>query len=106
MNAAGLSPAQQQTLWDGGEDLALWDESYGTSSTFKMAGGGLMHVAGVFMVPNAFPFNITGGGAQDLTNAQYVVRGFAVAGGATLTMRVDPNNVVGLPSLYDFRMVR
>ena len=106
MNAAGLSTTAQQVAWDGGEDLALWTETYGTSSTYKMAGGGSMRVAGVFMVPNAFPFNLTGSGAQDLSNAQYVVRGFAVAGGATLTMKVDPNNVVGLPSLYDFRTVR
>jgi hypothetical protein len=106
MNAAGLSLTQQQTLWDGGEDLSLWTETYGTSSTYQMAGGGAMRVAGVFMVPDAFPFNITGGGAQDLTNAQYVVRSFSVAGGATLTMKVDPNNVVGLPSLYDYRLVR
>jgi hypothetical protein len=106
MKAAGLTSAQQQTLWDGGEDLALWDESYGSGSDYKMAGGGLMHVAGVFMVPNAYPFNITGGGVQDLSNAQYIIRGFAVAGGATLTMKVDPNNVVAMPALFDFRMVR
>jgi Flp pilus assembly protein TadG len=106
MNAAGLPITAQRTLWDGGEDLALWTETYGSGSSYKMAGGASMHVAGVFMVPNAFPFQISGSGIQDLTNAQYVVRGFAVAGGATLTIKVDPNNVVGLPSLYDFRMVR
>jgi Flp pilus assembly protein TadG len=106
MTATGLSVTAQQVLWDGGEDLSLWDETYGTGPDFQMAGGGAMRVAGVFMVPNALPFNLTGGGAQDLTNAQYVVRGFSVAGGATLTMKVDPNNVVGLPSLYDYRMVR
>jgi hypothetical protein len=106
MAAAGLTTTQQQALWDGGEDLAFWTETYGTSTDFSMSGGGAMHVAGVFMAPNAFPFNLSGSGAQDLSNAQYVVRGFTVGGGATLTMRVDPNNVVGLPSLYDFRMVR
>jgi hypothetical protein len=106
MAASGLSVTQQQALWDGGEDLALWTETYGTGSTYKMAGGGAMHVSGVFMVPNAYPFNLSGTGIQDLTNAQYIVRAFAVAGGAVLTMKVDPNNVVGLPSLYDFRMVR
>lgn len=106
MTAAGLSTTQQQTLWDDGEDLAAWDETYGDLSTYKLAGGASIHVGGVFMVPNAFPFNLAGGGSQDLTNAQFVVRSFAVAGGAILTMKVDPNNVVGLPSLYDFRMVR
>jgi len=104
MNAAGLNTTQQQAQWDGGEDLALWTETAG--SGFSMAGGGGLRVAGVFMVPNADPFTLSGGAGQDLTNAQYVVRRFAVGGNATLTMRVDPNNVIGLPSLYDFRMVR
>jgi hypothetical protein len=104
MTAAGLNTTQQQAQWDGGEDLALWSETGG--SGFSMAGGGGLHVAGVFMVPNADPFVLNGGTGQDLTNAQYVVRRFAVGGNATLTMHVDPNNVIGLPSLYDFRMVR
>ena len=54
-----------------------------------------MKVGGVFMVPNAFPFNLTGSGAQDLTNAQYIVRGFAVAGGATLYERGLATAVLG-----------
>ena len=101
-----MTKAQQQTAWDGGEDLALWTETYGTGSDFKMAGGGSMHVGGVFMTPNAAPFTVTGNGNQDLTNAQFIATSFAVDGGAVLTMRVDPYNAVGLPSLYDFRMVR
>jgi Flp pilus assembly protein TadG len=106
MTAAGLSMTQQQAQWDVGEDLALWTETYGTGPTYKLTGGADMHVAGVFMVPNAFPFNIAGGGSQDFTNAQFVVRAFSVGGGAIMTMKVDPNNVVGLPSLYDYRLVR
>jgi Flp pilus assembly protein TadG len=106
MTALGLSVSQQQSLWSDGEDLAAWDETYGTGADYKLAGGASIHVGGVFMVPNAWPFGLAGGGAQDLTNAQFVVRGFSVAGGATLTMKVDPSNVVGLPSLYDFRIVR
>ncbi len=108
MTAAGLTPAQQQAAWDNGEDLALWAESMGTTSnpTFKMAGNGSLHVNGVFMTPNALPFTISGGVAQDLTNAQFIARGFAVDGGATLTMRVDPNNAVTLPQLGPFLLVR
>jgi Flp pilus assembly protein TadG len=104
MNAAGLSAAQQRAQWDGGEDLALWTETAGSGSS--MAGGGGLRVRGVFMVPNADPFVLNGGTGQDLTNAQYIVRRFSVGGNATLTMRVDPNNAIPLPSLYDFRMVR
>src|SRR3954447_8221319 len=43
MTAAGYSLTQKQAFWDGGEDLALWTESYGTGSVYKMAGGGKMH---------------------------------------------------------------
>lgn len=98
----------KQTLWDGGEDLALWDESYGdnSSNTFSMAGGGMMHVAGVFMVPNAAPFHITGSGTQDLTNSQYIVTRFSVGGGAVLKMGVDPYNSVPDPELTPFTLVR
>lgn len=107
MAAAGYTTdALKQPFWDGGEDLALWTETYGTGPTFKMAGGGNMHIAGVFMVPNAFPFTITGSGIQDLTNAQYVTRAFAVDGGATLKMQVDPHNAVGIPTLDPFTLVR
>lgn len=104
---APLTDAQKQAAWDGGEDLALWDESYGGSSspTFAMAGGGKMHVAGVFMAPNAAPFQISGGGVQDLSNAQYIVTSFSVGGNATLTMKVDPNNAIRPPG-FDFTMVR
>ena len=106
MVAAGLTTAQQQTLWDGGEDLALWTETFGDGPTYKMAGGGNLHVAGVFMVPNAFPFSISGGGLQDLTNAQFITRSFAVDGGAILKMAVDPYNAVPLPELNPFTLVR
>jgi hypothetical protein len=103
---AALTQGAKEALWSGGEDLALWTETYGTSSTFKMAGGGNMHVAGVFMVPNASPFTITGNGNQDLTNAQFVTRSFAVDGGASLKMQVDPYNAVGIPTIDPFTLVR
>lgn len=108
MTAVGLTPAQQQAARAGGEDLALWSESIGTASnpTFKMAGNGELHVNGVFMTPNAMPFTIAGGVAQDLTNAQFIARGFAVEGGATLTMRADASNAVPLPRLGPFLLVR
>ena len=101
-------PLTKQTLWDGGEDLALWDETYADNSgqTFGMQGGGFVHVAGVFMVPNAAPFNITGNAALDLTNSQFIVTKFSVDGGAILKMSVDPYNAVPLPKLTPFTLVR
>ena len=53
---------------------------------------------GVFMVPNADPFIISGGASLDLTNAQYVTTSIELNGNTTkITMRVDPNAAVSLP---------
>jgi hypothetical protein len=84
---------------NGMEDLALWSESGSNSSTnFSMTGGGLFRVRGVFMVPNAGPFIISGGASLNLTNAQYVASSIELNGsGTNITMRVDPNAAVTLP---------
>lgn len=93
----------QVAAWEDGEDLALWAESAGE---YSMAGGGSMQLVGVLMAPNASPFNLSGGGSQSLSNAQYIVRSFALAGGATLTMTVDPHSAVTVPQLDPFTLVR
>ena len=100
-----MSQADKQAAWDQLEDLAFWSEAYG-SGTFAMSGGSGLHLVGVFMTPNADPFSVTGGGSQTLTNAQYIATRFEVNGGASLTMRVDPNNTVTLPKLTTFDLVR
>ncbi|HET7690258.1 MAG TPA: hypothetical protein VFK41_07765 [Nocardioidaceae bacterium] len=102
---SALSQADKQAAWNQLEDLAFWSEAYG-SSKFTMSGGAGLHLVGVFMTPNADPFTVTGGGSQTLTNAQYVATKFEVNGGASLTMRVDPNNTVTLPKLTTFDLVR
>lgn len=94
---------------DGPEDLAFWDESYGSSSNpnYQMAGGGTLHTVGVYMVPNADPFTITGGASQTLTNAQYIATSIQLNGNnATLIMTVDPNSAVPLPRLALVGLVR
>ena len=101
----GVPQATRRAAWAGGEDLALWTETYGSGATYKMAGGGDLHVNGVFMLPNASPFTISGSGAQDMSESQFIVSKFAVDGGATLTMRAD-SFAVPLPTLADFRRVR
>jgi hypothetical protein len=58
------------------------------------------------MAPNANPFQITGSGSQVMNNAQYIASSFALSGGATLSMTVDPNNAVKLPKLGPFNLVR
>ncbi len=100
--ATGDPLATAVTAWhdvNGPEDLALWSESgTNSSTTYGMAGGGLFQVRGVFMVPNADPFIISGGASLDLTNAQYVTTSIELNGNATnITMRVDPNAAVSLP---------
>jgi Flp pilus assembly protein TadG len=103
-----IPSALQTTAWTNQEDLALWTESYGGASNpaFSMAGGSNTHTVGVFMAPNASPFNITGSGTQNLFNAQYIANSFALNGGATLNMTVDPNNAVTLQTLAGFYLVR
>jgi hypothetical protein len=93
---------------NGPEDLALWSESATNSSnTYSMAGGGLFNVRGVFMVPNADPFIISGGARMDLTNAQYVASSIELNGaGTNVTMSVDPNSAVTLPELGLVGLVR
>lgn len=97
------SDAADQSLWDQLEDLALWTEAYGAHT---IAGGGSMHLSGVFMLPEANPFNIKGGGLQDVDNSQYIARKLNVTGGGTLTMMPNPNDVVTIPILGGFQMVR
>jgi len=93
---------------DGMEDLALWSES-GTdsSNTYNMNGGGVFHVRGVYMVPNADPFRISGGGSMNLVNAQYIASSIRLSGtGTNITMSVDPNAGVTIPSLGIVGLVR
>ena len=100
--ATGDPTAAALSAWhdmNGPEDLALWSESGTSSSTnFSMAGGGLFRVRGVFMVPNAAPFTISGGSSLNLTNAQYIASSISLNGNTTsVTMSVDPNSAVTIP---------
>ena len=94
---------------NGPEDLALWTESYGAASSpkFTLTGGGTEHVVGVFMTPNADPFQLGGGATLNLTNAQFVAASFALGSANTnLIMSVDPNSAVQLPQLRPVGLVR
>jgi hypothetical protein len=98
------------TAWEdpnGPEDLALWSESgTNTSTTYNMNGSGLFNVRGVFMVPNAEPFKISGGAGMNLDNAQYIVSSIELNGGTQITMKVDPNSAVTLPDLGYVGLIR
>ena len=71
-----------------------------------MNGGGIFNVRGVFMVPNADPFRISGGAGMNLTNAQYIVTSIELNGGTQITMKVDPNSAVTLPDLDLVGLIR
>jgi hypothetical protein len=93
---------------NGPEDLAFWSESgVSSSDTYSMAGGGGMHAVGVYMVPNADPFIISGGAGQTLTNAQYIATSIELNGNKTaISMKVDPSSAVTLPKLHLVGLVR
>ena len=95
---------------DGPEDLALWDESAGTtnnSNAYTMAGGGTFHLQGIFMVPNAEPFSLTGNSNLDLKNAEFVASTIQLASNnTTLSMTVDPNAAITLPRMKSIGLVR
>jgi hypothetical protein len=98
---AGASP----TDWANLEDLALWTEASKVSS---IGGGASMDITGVFFLPNANPFIISGHGNQTIAaNAQFVARKLQVQGQGTLYMRPDPNDSFTLPLfLATFNLVR
>ncbi|MEO7844092.1 MAG: hypothetical protein ABIR82_02020 [Nocardioides sp.] len=93
---------------NGPEDLALWAESGTNSSdTYNMSGGGLFKVRGVFMVPNAEPFTMSGGASLNLINAQYIASSIELNGSTTrITMSVDPNSAVPVPNIGLVGLVR
>jgi hypothetical protein len=91
------------TDWADLEDLALWNETAGDQN---IGGSGSTHMAGVFMAPNANAFKINGAAGQDVENSQYVVRKLWNPGNGTLTMRPDPDDVVTIPFLGGFTLVR
>jgi hypothetical protein len=87
------------------EDLAFWTETAGSNSS--IAGGGSNIMKGVFFLPNADPFNISGNGGQVIqTDAQFIVRKLKMGGNGVLSMRPNPNNAVAFPYFSGFSLVR
>jgi hypothetical protein len=91
-------PSYHQDL----EDLALWAEADGSHD---IGGGGGMKLSGVFMVPNG-EFKVHGGGTQDVRNSQYIARKFRADGGSVLQMQPNPYDVVTIPIIGGFSLVR
>ncbi|CAN5911037.1 hypothetical protein BH23ACT2_BH23ACT2_25700 [soil metagenome] len=74
--------------------LALWGEK--NDSGMSITGGGAMALRGTFFLPHA-TLNISGGGAMDQQQAQFISYRLKVSGGAGLRLAPDPSTAVSLP---------
>ena len=78
------------------EDFALWTEAHERSS---LNGGGGLKLGGIYFLPNADPFRISGNSGQTIeVDAQFYVRKLEVRGGSVLRMVPDPSNQVPIPT--------
>jgi len=86
------------------EDLGLWVEAGGTGN--GLAGGASTKLAGVFFLPNANPFSLTGGGSVPIDlSAQFVSTSLKVSGGATLNLVPNPEDSIPV-RIYTTLLVR
>jgi hypothetical protein len=87
------------------EDLAFWTESASNSSS--LSGGGSNNMRGIFFLPNANSFHITGNGGQVIdSDAQFIVRKLIMGGNGLLRMKPNLNDSVKFPYFSNFSMVR
>ena len=96
--------AASQPYLDDFEDLAFWTEASDSSS---LSGGGQNNMIGVFFLPNANPFNLTGNGGQVIeSNAQFIARKLTMGGNGVLKLRPNPNDAISVPYFSNFALVR
>ena len=88
--------------WLDFEDFAMWTEARGVHN---MGGGGHMRLSGIFFLPNG-DFKVHGNGLQDVRNSQYIARRFRAEGGSILELQPNPYDVIGVPALTGFELVR
>ncbi|HEV3365128.1 MAG TPA: TadE/TadG family type IV pilus assembly protein [Acidimicrobiia bacterium] len=86
------------------EDLALWTE---TSDGISIGGtNASIILKGILFTPNANPFKMNSGAGGITADAQFITRKLEVSGGATLSMKADPNNSVPFSFISGFSLVR
>ena len=86
------------------EDLGLWVEAGG--ATNGLSGGALTKLRGVFFLPNADPFTLTGGGSLPIDlSAQFVSTSLKVQGGATVNLVPNPEDSIPV-TIYTTLLVR
>jgi hypothetical protein len=96
------SEPRDDSDWAALEDLALWTEASGQSHRLSAD----LRLAGVFMLPNAEPLNISGTAVVNVEEAQLVVQKLDVTGQGVLEMQPSPYDVVTVPILGGFTLVR
>jgi hypothetical protein len=103
--AMEFTAAASQPYLDNFEDLAFWTESSSNSSS--LAGGATNNMIGIFFLPNANAFHITGNGGQVIdSNAQFIVRKLEMGGNGVLRLRPNPNDAISVPYFSNFELVR
>lgn len=86
------------------EDLGLWTEAGG--GTNGMAGGASTVLTGVFFLPNAAAFSLTGGGTLPIRlSAQFVSTRLSVTGNATINLVPNPADSIPV-TIYTTLLVR
>ena len=86
------------------EDLAFWTEAGGTGNSLN--GGSSTILSGVFFLPNANPFSLSGNGSAPIVlDAQFVCMQLHISGGGTLVLTPNPFDSVPIVT-YSFSLVR
>ena len=86
------------------EDLGLWAEAGGGGNL--ISGGGFSAFRGVYFMPNAAPFTLTGGGASNIDlSAQFVASTMKVTGNATVNLVPNPEDSIPV-TIYTTLLVR
>ncbi|MGI8806338.1 MAG: pilus assembly protein TadG-related protein [Acidimicrobiales bacterium] len=86
------------------EDLGLWTEAGG--ATNGLTGGALTQLTGVFFLPNAEPFSLSGGGALPIAlSAQFVSTTLKVTGNGKVDLVPNPEDSIPV-TIYTTLLVR
>ncbi len=103
-NLMESTDASDVAFLDDFENLALWTEA---ESGNGLSGGGANFMSGIFFLPNANEFTISGGAGQAIErDAQFITRKLKLTGNGYLTMRPNPNDSISFPVFKGFDLVR
>ena len=88
------------------EDLAIWQNGYGTgpSDTLNLGGNGFLQVEGTVFGPNA-KVNVAGNAASDLADAQFFGWSFEYSGLGALTLIPNPDRATPVP-IFGIGLIR